>query len=409
MDLHHLHRQARQTSAARAGEEPGYSSKGQWDQFNTRKVASEAARWKGEHDKMREVSTQLAYKYEQTNQAYQTLKERHHNLRTNHEAMLARRGDDTKQGDGTVHQELALKVEKWRARCRDAQSELEATREKLRAARTQAEELDRLKADHREKLKAARAQAEELDQHREKLKAARAQAEELDQYREKLSKLRTDHQETKAELKAALDQVAKCEKLKSEIPTVRSQLQEAKVVKSELESAKSASEKLMSDLVAARKELKAAAKLQSELESTKAKLGELKALKSQVQSASGLQSELESTKSRLDHLQGLEAELPIVKEKLKAGDAATRANEKLKAELAAAHEKLRAATHAASTRAKQHATDIQTCANMLANAEQVLQACSGLYQNKESPLGDALADTTTELGLFLKSLSSKTG
>lgn len=345
MDLHHLHRQARQASAARAGEEPGYSSKGQWDQYDARKVASEAARWKGEHDKMREVSTQLAYKYEQANQAYQSLKERHQHLRTNHEAMLARqpsRGDDMARqrepSRDAVHQELALKAEKWRALCGDARSEL---------------------------------------------RTARAQAEDN---REKLSKLR-------GELRAALDQVDKCSKLKSEIPKVRTQLQEALVMKSELESAKSASEKLMSDLATARKELKAAAKL----ESTKAGL----------KSASGLQSELESTKSRLEHLQGLEAELPIVKEKLKAGDAATRANDKLKAELAAAHEKLRAATHAASARAKQHTTDMQTCANMLANADQVLQACSALYQDKASPLGDALADTSTELSQFLKSLSAR--
>jgi len=377
MDLHPLHRPQRQGRQTAAQQTPfahpeAYSSRGQWDQFSAedgeeaarnRKVASEAARWKQEHDKMKEVSVQLAYKVEQATQAYKELQGRHQNLLGDHGALVEKHRElrasvkSTAASDDGVHQQLALKAEKWRARCASAQEELKATREKLQ---------EELKAT-REKLQAVRETSGEL------ARTARERADEL-------------------------------ERLKAEIPEVKTRLKQGKTAAEELASTKSA-------LESAKAKLAEKQALKAELDTTKAKLCELQAIRPKLQSEldsakaklaekQALQSELNSAKAKLSELEGLKAEIPEVKERLRATD-------RLKAELLAANEQVRAAAQIASARAKQHTADIQACANMLANAEQVLQACSELYARKEgSPLAGALSETATKLGQFIQNLQN---
>ena len=402
MDLYHLHRQGRQTGSQT---DRAYSSKGQWDQYRPaahedemrtserdhemRKITSEAARWKREHDKMKEVSNQLAYKAEQAAQAYKDLKERHQNLQANHDAMR----DKARSGGDDVHQQLATKVEKWRARCMDAQSELEATREKLRA---RDEDLERLKAEipavkaHMKQAKSVQSELDdakaELDSTKSRLKQAKSVQSELDSARSQLKQAKSVQSEldsTKAELDSAKSQLKQAKSVQSELDSARSQLASAKAKLAETATAKSVQSELAST--------------KAELVSTRAKVAEFSGIESKL---AEMRTSWTSTQKQLDELQGLKAELPVVKERLKTGD-------RLKAELATAQEQLRAATQAALARAKQHTTDMKTCADMLANAEQVLQACSDLYRSKDSPLGDALTVTANELGQFLKNLPRK--
>ncbi len=73
-------------------------------------------------------------------------------------------------------------------------------------------------------------------------------------------------------------------------------------------------------------------------------------------------------------------------------------------DLAAAKDKLRAATQDASAKASQ----VQACADMLARTEQVLKTCSQLYAAKEEahPLAQALLDSTSTISQFLARMES---
>ena len=85
-------------------------------------------------------------------------------------------------------------------------------------------------------------------------------------------------------------------------------------------------------------------------------------------------------------------------------------------DLAASHEKLRAATQTMSDQARaaedlrsvgrQHAGTAKQCAHMLASTAQVLRACTELHAQQDSPLCSALRETTSKVDQFLSGLGA---
>ena len=100
---------------------------------------------------------------------------------------------------------------------------------------------------------------------------------------------------------------------------------------------------------------------------------------------------------------------------MKAGEAASKQAESLKADLVDAQKKLKASELQVKAVAQSFSVkekQVAACTDMLSKAEQVLRTCVELHHytgpgRRESPLALALSDTTHKVSSFLKTIQAQ--
>jgi chromosome segregation ATPase len=398
-----------------------------------RATAEEARTWKSKHDTMATAATELAYKLTASGKEMEELKGRHANLHSNHEAMKTKyrsvkqgvKAATAESGHGVEWQQEAMK---WKSQCKDLATKFETH---IRATKTHVSASEAERKALTDKLRHVDAERRALSDKLERsgCQSSPDSADELDHMFADLITAQTDVDMLQVSLREQQGQVveAQCEnarlsreiaQLKREIPSVKAKLQEGRMhaslvqtLQKQLASSSSGDRSLQHQLEAS-EEL--ARRLQKQLASSSTGDRSLqKRLEASGELVESLQKQLETergegraTASALAKLQG---EIPGVKARIQEGKIASR-------DLAASHEKLRAATQTMSDQARaaedlrsvgrQHAGTAKQCAHMLASTAQVLRACTELHAQQDSPLCSALRETTSKVDQFLSGLGA---
>jgi chromosome segregation ATPase len=398
-----------------------------------RATAEEARTWKSKHDTMATAATELAYKLTASGKEMEELKGRHANLHSNHEAMKTKyrsvkqgvKAATAESGHGVEWQQEAMK---WKSQCKDLATKFETH---IRATKTHVSASEAERKALTDKLRHVDAERRALSDKLERsgCQSSPDSADELDHMFADLITAQTDVDMLQVSLREQQGRVveAQCEnarlsreiaQLKREIPSVKAKLQEGRMhaslvqtLQKQLASSSSGDRSLQHQLEAS-EEL--ARRLQKQLASSSTGDRSLqKRLEASGELVESLQKQLEAergegraTASALAKLQG---EIPGVKARIQEGMIASR-------DLAASHEKLRAASQTMSDQARaaedlrsvgrQHAGTAKQCAHMLASTAQVLRACTELHAQQDSPLCSALRETTSKVDQFLSGLGA---
>jgi len=138
----------------------------------------------------------------------------------------------------------------------------------------------------------------------------------------------------------------------------------------------------------------------TELKELKAQIPEVQKLLAKGGEAHRKVQTLEEKEGR--RVQDLQKQLAECKAKLRGTENPAQAAkvQQLQSELTATRERLKAAAGQASTSISQ----VQSCKDMLAKADEVLRTCSELHASKGDALASALQHTTNNLEAFLKTL-----
>ena len=458
-----MHRSAPPSSASARSSASGaqHTGGGEWTQSNpeslaiernlmqhateahaARAVQEEARTWKHKHDALATAATELAYKLTASGKEVEELKAKHQNLHANHQAMQAKyRGLKQQQqaGGAAVSDESEWQQSsvKWKAKCKDLASKFEthinATRTHVRSAEAERKELgDRLQRTEAER-KALADKLRHVDAERRVLsdklqrgalgKQSEDSSDELDHMFADLITAQTDvdllQRSVQGQQRENTRLSREIEQLKREIPAVKAKLQEGRMhasmvqtLQKQLASSSTGDRSLQKQLEAS-EEL--ARRLQKQLVSSFSTGSESlqKQLEASEELARRLQRQLEAERGEgratASALAKLQAEIPGVKARIQEGRIASR-------DLAASHEKLRAATQTMSDQARaaedlrsvgrQHAGTAKQCAHMLASTAQVLRACTELHAQQDSPLCSALRETTSKVDEFLHGLGA---
>lgn len=393
-----------------------------------RATAEEARTWKSKHDAMATAANELAYKLTASGKEMEELKGRHANLQTNHEAMKAKyrtmkqgvQAATAESGQGVGWQQEAVK---WKTQCKDLATKFETH---IRATKTHVSASEAERKALSDKLRHVDAERRVLSDRLERsgCQSSPDSADELDHMFADLITAQTDVDMLQVSLREQQRENTRLsreiEQLKREIPAVKAKLQEGRMhaslvqtLQKQLASSSSTGSGSLQKRLEASEELArglqrqlvsafstGSESLQKRLESS----GELvESLKRQLEAERG---EGRATASALAKLQ---AEIPGVKARIQEGRIASR-------DLAATHEKLRAASQTMSDQARaaedlrsvgrQHAGTAKQCAHMLASTAQVLRACTELHAQQDSPLCSALRETTSKVDQFLSGLGA---
>ncbi len=289
--------------------------------------------------------------------------------------------------------------------------ELEKARAHAAHWQRETEKMDKIARDAMVKLEAKseakRALKAEFDVARKDADAWRTRYKELSEARtaastdtldlhDRLAGSQTSERRLHEELEQARRALRQHEGVKEELDQARRALQQHKGVKEELDQARRALQQHEVEHDAIRERLQVGGNAFRKLQILEPKLA------ASEQRVRDLESKLAASEARIRNLEADLATLRTASTRQAGLDNAKARQADL--DLAAAKDKLRAATQDASAKASQ----VQACADMLARTEQVLKTCSQLYAAKEEahPLAQALLDSTSTISQFLARMES---